>query len=99
MKWCNILEFGGTKKLVTRRDRVKYYFPMEDIFDVIDLSHIAVRHKRRDRLKVETLKKYANRHDKIFFSSCETCQKKKKLGKKGLVLKPILHTELISNVK
>jgi hypothetical protein len=54
MKWFNIIEFGGTKKLVTRRDPVKFYLPVEDIFNVIDLSHIAVGHGGRDSLKVET---------------------------------------------
>jgi len=33
---------------------------MEDIFDVIDLSHVAVGHGGRDRLKVEASRKYAN---------------------------------------
>jgi len=42
MKRFNVLEVGGTKKLVTRGDPVKYYLPVEDIFDVIELSHIAV---------------------------------------------------------
>ena len=44
----------------TRGEPVKYYLPMEDIFDVIDLSHIAVGRGGRDRLKVETSRKYAN---------------------------------------
>ncbi|XP_060857765.1 KRAB-A domain-containing protein 2-like [Metopolophium dirhodum] len=99
IKRFNVLEFGDTKKLVTRGEPVKYYLPMEDIFDVIDLSHIAVGHGGRDRLKVETSRKYANITTdmiNIFLSLCETCQKKKKLGKKGLVSKPILHTELNS---
>lgn len=99
MKRFNVLEIGGTKKLVTRGDPVKYYLPMEDIFDVIDLSHIAVGHGGRDRLKVETSRKYANITTdmiNIFLSLCETCQKKKKIGKKGLVSKPILHTEFNS---
>jgi len=52
IKRFNVLEFGDTKKLVTRVEPVKYYIPMEDIFDVIDLSHIAVGHGRRGRLKV-----------------------------------------------
>lgn len=30
----------------------------------------------------------------IYLSMCETCQKKKRFGKKGLVSRPILHTEL-----
>jgi len=54
------LEFSDTKKLVTRGESVKYYLPIEDIFDVIDLSRIAVGHGGRDRLKVGTSRKYAN---------------------------------------
>ena len=99
IKRFNVLEFGDTKKLVTRGEPVKYYLPMEDIFYVIDLSHIAVGHGGRDRLKVGTSRNYANITTdmiNIFLSLCETCQKKKKLGKKELVSKPILHTELNS---
>jgi len=72
---------------------------MEDIFYVIDLSHITVEHGGKDRLKVGTSRKYSNiTTDMInfFLSLCETCQKKKKLGKKGLVSKPIFHAEFNS---
>jgi len=40
IKRFNVLEFGDTKKLVTRGVSVKYYLPMEDIFDIIYLSHM-----------------------------------------------------------
>jgi hypothetical protein len=73
--------------------------PVEQIFDVIDLPHVAVGHGGRGRLKVETSRKYANITTdmiNIFLSLCETCQKKKKLGKKGLISKKILHTEFNS---
>jgi len=71
---------------------------MEDIFYVIDLSHIAVGHGGRDRLKVETSRKYANITTdmiNIFLSLYETCQKKEKIEKKGLVSKPFCILNLI----
>lgn len=54
IKRFNVLEFGDSKKLVNRGEPVKHYVPMEDIFDLIDSSHIAIGHGGRDRLKVET---------------------------------------------
>ncbi|VVC30616.1 Hypothetical protein CINCED_3A012725 [Cinara cedri] len=57
IKRFNVLAFGDSKKLITRGEPVKYYLPMEDIFDVIGSSHIAVGHGGRDRLKVETSRK------------------------------------------
>lgn len=96
IKRFNVSALGGySKKLVTLGEPVKYYLIMEDIFDVIGSSHIAVGF----RLKVETSRKYANITIDmiyIYLSLCKTCQKKKKLGKKGLVRKPILHIEFNS---
>jgi len=49
---------------------------MEDIFDVINSSHIAVGHGGRDRLKIKISKKYADITTvmiTIFLSLYETC--------------------------
>jgi len=78
MKRFNVLEVGGTKKLVTREDSVKYYLSMEDIFDVIDLSHIVVGHGGRDRLKVETSRKYVNITTDMINIFCPSAKRAKK---------------------
>lgn len=79
----NVLALGDSKKLVTRGEPVKYCLPMEDIFGS---SHIAaVRHGGRDRLKVETSRKYDNTTTdmiNVFLFLCETCRKKKSLERK-----------------
>lgn len=92
-KRFNILTHGNKKKLITRGEPVKYYLPIKEIFGIIESSHITVGYDGRHRLNFETSKKYAKITTdiiKIFLSFYETCQKKKNLGKKGLVLKPIL---------
>ncbi|KAL4720817.1 hypothetical protein ACJJTC_014988 [Scirpophaga incertulas] len=75
---------------------VKYFLPAEEIYDIIDAAHISIGHGGHDRLKNETAKKYANVTKEIiniYLSMCEVCQRKKR---RGLVSKPILHTEMNS---
>jgi hypothetical protein len=63
---------------------------------VIESAHVAIGHWGRDRLKKEVSRKYMNvtiEMINIFLSMCETCQKKKSKKRKGLVCKPILHSE------
>jgi hypothetical protein len=86
------------KTLVSRGETVKSYLPVEEIYDVIEAAHLAVGHGGRDRLKMETARKNASVTIKMlntFLSMCETCQQKRKTKKKkGLVSKPILHSDL-----
>lgn len=99
IKRFKVVEVGEIKKLASRNDPVKYYVPAEDIFDLIEAAHVAIGHGGRDRLKAETGRKYANiTIDMIntFISMCETCQRKKSKKKRGLVSKPILHSEMNS---
>ncbi|XP_039312990.1 KRAB-A domain-containing protein 2-like [Solenopsis invicta] len=99
VKRFDVFEIGGTKKLISKDEPVKYYLPAEEIYDVIESAHIAVRHGGRDRMKKETSRKYANITNEminIFLSMCETCQQKRSKRKKGLVSKPILHSEMNS---
>lgn len=89
VKRFNVVSIGDSKKLVARGDEVKYFIPMEDIYDVIDSAHTATGHGGRDRLRAETSLKYANitvEMINIYLDLCETCQKKKDLEKKDLFL-------------
>ena len=75
----DVLVIGDTKRLVARGEKVKYFLPMEEIFDVIESSHISIGHGGRDRMKQEISKKYANitiDMINIYLAMCETCQKK-----------------------
>jgi hypothetical protein len=85
------------KTLVSRGETVKSYLPVEEICDVTEAAHLAVGHGGRERLKIETARKYANVTTEMintFLSMCEICQQKKNKKKKGLVNKPILHSEM-----
>lgn len=99
LKRFRIIEVGETKKLASKSEPVKYYLTANDIFDTIESAHVAIGHGGRDRLKAETSRKYANitlDMINIFLSMCETCQRKKSKKKRGLVSKPILHSEMNS---
>ncbi|KAJ8946081.1 hypothetical protein NQ314_008981 [Rhamnusium bicolor] len=94
-----IIEVGETKKLSSRSEPIKYYLPAEEIFDIIEAAHVAIGHGGRDKLKTKTSRKYANitiDMINIFISMCETYQRKKSKKKRGLVSKPILHSEMNS---
>lgn len=98
-KRFRVVEVSETKKLASRSEPIKYYLPAEDIFDIIEAAHVAVGHGGRDRLKAETSRKYANitiDMINIFISMCEVCQRKKSKKKRGLVSKPIIHSEMNS---
>lgn len=97
----DILEIGGVQRIIakSKTDEILYYLPAEEIFDVIEGAHIAIGHGGRDRLRVETGRKYANITTKminLFLSMCEVCNSKRSKRKRGLVSKPILHNELNS---
>lgn len=99
LKRFKVINICGIRKLVTTQEPMKYYLYVDEIFDIIEAAHVAVGHGGRDRLKNETSRKYANitlEMINIFLSMCETCQRKKSMKKKGLVSKPILHSEMNS---
>lgn len=54
LKRFRILEIGDIKKLVERSENneIKYYLPIEEVYDVIQAAHIAVGHGGRDRMLV-----------------------------------------------
>lgn len=95
-----VLNIGNVKKLVSRSEgTVKHYVTVDELYDVIDAAHVAVGHGGRDRLLAETSKKYANVTKQmilLYLSMCETCQEKRTKKKRGLVSKPILHSEMNS---
>ncbi|XP_049886670.1 KRAB-A domain-containing protein 2-like [Pectinophora gossypiella] len=100
LKRFGVLKIGDVKKLIARRDgNIKYYLQADELYDVIDAAHVAVGHGGRDRMLAETSKKYANITKEIislYLSMCDVCQQKKTKKKRGLVSKPILHTEMNS---
>ncbi|XP_043469875.1 KRAB-A domain-containing protein 2-like [Leptopilina heterotoma] len=101
IKRYDILEVAGVSKLIAKCNdgEIKYYVPLEKMFNILEASHIATGHGGRDRMLDETNKKYANiTRDVVntFLSKCEICHLKKVKRKRGLVSKPILHSEMNS---
>ena len=99
LKRFDVVEIGGVKKLTARNEgntnNIKYYLTADELYDIIDAAHIAVKHGGRDKMLAETSKKFANITKEmicLFLFMCMICQQKKK----GLVSKPILHTEMNS---
>lgn len=95
-----VLKIGDVKKLIARSEgNIKYYLPSDELYDVIDAAHVAVGHGGRDRMLAETSKKYANITKEmigLYLSMCSVCHQKKTKKKRGLVSKPILHSEMKS---
>jgi hypothetical protein len=60
LKRFDVLEIGEMKTLISRGETVKSHSPVSEIYDVIEAAHLAVGHGGRDRLKMETVRKYAN---------------------------------------
>lgn len=100
LKRFGVLKIGDVEKLIARNEgNIKYYLPADELYDVIDAAHVAVGHGGRDRMLAETSKKYANVTKEmigLYLSMCDVCQQKKTKKKRGLVSKPILHSEMNS---
>ena len=75
-------------------ERPLYYVTVEEMFDILKISHITTGHGGRDRMLKEVKKKYANISVQIielFKSLCIQCQKKRVRPKTtGVVVRPIL---------
>ena len=100
LKRFNVLEINGNKKLISNTEgEILYYVPIDEAFDVIQTAHIATGHGERDRLIFETSKNYANITKYMinaYLELCENCYLKRSKRNRGLVSKPILHSELNS---
>lgn len=103
LKRYDILKIGGEEKLIypvsADKEEILYYTSFDELFNVTHDAHIAVGHGGRTRMIKELARKYKNVTVEAivtYLRLCETCQKKQKILKKGIVVKPILHNELNS---
>ena len=103
LKQYDIMEVGGCQKLflpVNGEDTsVQYYVHVEEIFDIMNDTHLAIGHGGRTRMFKELQRKYRNitlEQIMIYLNLCETCQKKSSIKKKGLVIRPIISNEMNS---
>lgn len=103
LKRYDILKIGGEEKLISPvfadKEEILYYVCFDQLFNVIHDAHIAVGHGGRTRVIKELVRKYKNVTVEAivtYLRLCETCPKKRKILKKGFVVKPILYSELNS---
>jgi len=103
IKRYDILTIGGEEKLIApvKEDNgeIKYYACYEDLFNILEETHVAVGHGGRTRMFKECSRKYKNITVEAlmtYLKLCEPCQKKQKTLKKSIVIKPILHSEMNS---
>lgn len=106
LKRFDVCCIGDVEKLiipvsrsVENTDNLKYYVKNEEMFDVLHEIHVSIGHGGRNRMIVESKKKYANITQDVillYLRLCKPCQMKQKSTRKGLVVKPILSNELNS---
>jgi len=100
LKRYDVLCVGNVKKLITplsNKMNTQYYVTDDELFDVIDSAHRECGHGGRDRTVKVLRNKYANVTKEcinLYLDLCVPCQKKKSCPKKGLVVKPLLFTEI-----
>lgn len=78
---------------------VLYYLHNDELFDELNKVHAKLGHGGRDRMEREVQKLFKNvsRGTVVdFLVGCEDCQKKKGKKRKGLVVKPIIHSHMNS---
>jgi hypothetical protein len=99
----DVLFVGNNEKLIVplkdNHSDVSYYVFDEELFDILQSVHTSIGHGGRDRMLKECNHKYKNitRSDvEIFLNFCEPCQQKQKSAKKGIVVKPMIFSELNS---
>ncbi|XP_011165454.2 KRAB-A domain-containing protein 2-like [Solenopsis invicta] len=97
IKRYDILTIGGEERLIApmkeENGEIKYYV---DLFNILEEMYVAVGHGGRT---TECNRKYKNITVKAimtYLKLCQPYQKKQKTLKKGIVIKPILHSEMNS---
>ena len=102
VKRYDVLNVRGIQKLifpVTDSGDVKYFVKDSEVFDILNESHVALGHKGRDAMEKHIKRKYKNitqAEISLFLSFCKGCQEKKKMKKKGVVVRPLIFEELNS---
>lgn len=103
LKRFDIVNIGGEEKLIVpmngASEEMRYYVRYDDLYEIIHEAHIATGHGGRNRIVYAVNSKYKNVNIEainIYLKLCEPCQKKHSMPKKGLTVKPIIHTEMNS---
>lgn len=101
LRHYDVLSVQGVEKLIVPVTDVKpnviSYCSSDMLFAILYETHRSIGHGGRDRMIKELNRRYKNitQNDiKLFLSVCESCQGKKNLGKKGIVFKPTVFSDL-----
>ncbi|KAK7573634.1 hypothetical protein V9T40_010825 [Parthenolecanium corni] len=97
----DVLSIADEEKLITpitdSSEPVKYYVSADEIFTILRETHSQIGHGGRNRMMADLKKKYVNitaEMAQIFINLCEICQKKTKAPKKGVVVRPMVFSEM-----
>uniref|UniRef100_A0A2S2PCC0 KRAB-A domain-containing protein 2 n=1 Tax=Schizaphis graminum TaxID=13262 RepID=A0A2S2PCC0_SCHGA len=100
LKRYDVLNILGSTKLIVPlkpgETNIKYYVKNEELFDIIQQTHIQTGHGGHTRMIKELQCKYKNITYEIvmlYLSLCIQCQIKQKAPIKGIVVKPIVSSE------
>lgn len=103
LKRYDVMKVGDTEKLIFPISKdsssVRFYVYFEELFPIIHETHLSIGHGGRNRMLKELQKKYKNittEEVMIYLNLCEICQKKSKVPKKGLVVRPMVFQEMNS---
>ena len=106
LKRYDIIIVGGSEKLVAPINggdaSVQYYVKVDEVYDILNDTHLAIGHGGRTRMLKEIQKKYRNitvEQIMLYLNLCETCQKKANHKRKGLVIRPIISDEMNSRAQ
>ncbi|KAF0761367.1 KRAB-A domain-containing protein 2-like [Aphis craccivora] len=101
-----VVSIGGKEKLIKpildNESDVLYYVTVDELFEVIHTTHLAVGHGSRNRMMAVLKTKYCNvtmEAVMAYLSLCNNCQVKQSNPKTGLVTKPILHSAVNSRAQ
>jgi hypothetical protein len=103
MKKYDVMTVLGDEKLImpiaAEGNCVKLYAYNEGLFNILHEIHLSIGHGGRNRMEYEINKKFKNiTRETItsYLNFCESCERKGSTVKKGLVVKPIISSEMNS---
>ena len=85
LKTYDVINVGNTQKSVknlssSENGTIKYYAPLEEVFDVIQNAHVTIGHRGIRNILTEIRKKYVNISEKqveLYISECHECKLKR----------------------
>lgn len=104
LKRYDLLTVEEKDKLVSKeKSRIQsgliFYCTASEMYDIIHTAHLQIGHKKEKAMENELKNKYCNITREvilIYLSLCQSCALKKKAKSKGLVVKPLIMSEMNS---